>query len=448
MSKIIENILDECLDRILNKGEDIEQCLKDYPEREELRPVLKMALMARKASASIQPRPEFKGSSKAIFMAHVRAKEREQHRSRKRSFFSWQPRWVTAAIAVLLVFSLGSGVVTASTESMPDNFLYPVKIAVENVRLNLVGSDIARAELEAKFIDRRITEIAKMAEDGKEEKAEKVAGRLTQHLNEVEAISSRQKVKDAADENEIIVLRNTLTGYATDHPLVLEDALERSPAISKATINHVLDISRQQYIATIQNINNAIKENKSQSGISPEKAETIDGVIRMTGDNNWVIGEKVVNIDNQTAITGNPVLGSSAHVEVQIHSDGTTVAEKIIVQQGASRPSGDKAADNDNKEIKKSDDAVSNSSPRTFSGTIKQMSDTEWIVGNRSIIINSETVIEDHPEIGWHVNVTVAVQANGSLLARKIAVITDSSGQSRSKNIDKTNSQNTGRNDK
>ena len=49
--KEFDNILDECLERVI-KGEDILACLADYPEHAtELEPLLKTALDTRNAAA-------------------------------------------------------------------------------------------------------------------------------------------------------------------------------------------------------------------------------------------------------------------------------------------------------------------------------------------------------------------------------------------------------------
>ncbi len=53
--KRFDNVLNECLERLL-KGETIEQCLQSYPEQAaELEPLLRTALAAKRVSA-IQPR--------------------------------------------------------------------------------------------------------------------------------------------------------------------------------------------------------------------------------------------------------------------------------------------------------------------------------------------------------------------------------------------------------
>jgi len=60
-NKEFDNILNECLERLLVKGESLEQCLQRYPgQAAELKPLLETALAAREAS-SIQPRADFNG---------------------------------------------------------------------------------------------------------------------------------------------------------------------------------------------------------------------------------------------------------------------------------------------------------------------------------------------------------------------------------------------------
>jgi len=84
--KEFNNILDECLERLLVKGETIEQCLQTYPEQAaNLKPLLQTALATRQAVA-IQPRAEFK------------ARARYQFRSALQEAASPRSRWLTVQI--------------------------------------------------------------------------------------------------------------------------------------------------------------------------------------------------------------------------------------------------------------------------------------------------------------------------------------------------------------
>ena len=174
--KEFDNILDECLERILTRGETIEQCLESYPEQSaELEPLLQTALLTKRASA-IKPRPEFR--ERARYQLRSALQEMEEKRERRPFFFGWQPRWATAVIVVLVFLLASGGTVAAAGNSMPDEPLYPVKLATETVRLTLTPSALGKAELCVKLVDKRVEEIIKMADKGKMKHVERTAQRL------------------------------------------------------------------------------------------------------------------------------------------------------------------------------------------------------------------------------------------------------------------------------
>ncbi|OGO20975.1 MAG: hypothetical protein A2144_08870 [Chloroflexi bacterium RBG_16_50_9] len=171
-------ILDECLERVLIRHETLEQCLKDYPElAADLEPLLRIALVAKKAS-EIAPPDEFREKARHQFQAAIR----DMQSKKTRSFFNWQPRWATAVIVVLILLLAGSGTVAASSNSLPDEPLYTVKLATEAVQLALTLSPAGKAELYVKLADQRVAEIVSMAEKGRVEQLEETSERLDQHL--------------------------------------------------------------------------------------------------------------------------------------------------------------------------------------------------------------------------------------------------------------------------
>ncbi len=185
--KEFDNILDECLERILTRGETIEQCLALYPEQAaELEPLLETVLVTKNALA-IKPRPEFR--DRARYQLRVALQEVEQKREKRFSFFSWQPRWATAVVAVLVLLLAGSGTVAAAGNSMPDQPLYPVKLATERVRLALTPSALGKAELYAALAEKRVAEIINMAEKGKSKQVERTAQRLNAHLTKIVSLT-------------------------------------------------------------------------------------------------------------------------------------------------------------------------------------------------------------------------------------------------------------------
>ncbi len=188
-----DNVLEECLQRLLAQGATVEQCLRDFPEHaSELRPLLETALTV-KGVSSIQPRPEFREQARHQFYGALREMELKP----SRSFFSWrrQPRWaMVSALAALVLVVVGSGTVAAAAGSMPDEPLYGVKLATERVRLVLTRSKLGKAELYARLADKRVSEIIRMADEGKAEKVEQAARRLDAYLSEITNLASPPQV--------------------------------------------------------------------------------------------------------------------------------------------------------------------------------------------------------------------------------------------------------------
>lgn len=196
-SKKLNNILDECLERLLIKGESIEQCLQSYPEyAEELKPLLDTILSAQGVS-DIEPRPEFMARARYQFRLALQ----EARAKKERRFFGWQPAWA-ATVAVVVTFVLASGVtVGAAGNSMPDEPLYPVKVATEQLQLTVTRSPVGKAELHAKLADRRVAEIIYLADKNKPQAIESTTRRLNTNLVRIAALSRVQpKVAEALSE--------------------------------------------------------------------------------------------------------------------------------------------------------------------------------------------------------------------------------------------------------
>jgi hypothetical protein len=175
--KEFENILNECLDRLI-KGETVASCLARYPEHAaELEPLLKTAEEARLA-ATLQPRAEFRQRAANEFQSAIRNLPSKQ----PRNAFRWQLRWVIPVAAILVILLGGTGTVVAAANSLPDNPLYGVKLAVESVQMAFTFSEQGKAELYARFIDYRVEEIVKMSEAGKPDQIERATEKMNGQL--------------------------------------------------------------------------------------------------------------------------------------------------------------------------------------------------------------------------------------------------------------------------
>ena len=266
-SREFDNVLNECLERLLVNGETIEQCLASCPERAtELKPLLQTALVAKNASV-IQPRPEFK--ARARYQFHLALQEVAAKRSRP--LFGWHIRWATAIAILLILLLTGGSTVAAADNSMPDGPLYGVKLATEQVRLTLTPSELGKAQLYASFTDKRVLEITRMAKEGKSEQVERTTQRLNAHLAMITQLvsayeeeagvlmtpapakvpgSSRQaegKSFPAKQANMRAKLRTDMAYYAIHHPAVLRAALRQAPEAVKPALLRAIAVSEAHY---------------------------------------------------------------------------------------------------------------------------------------------------------------------------------------------------------
>ncbi|HEX7475770.1 MAG TPA: DUF5667 domain-containing protein [Dehalococcoidales bacterium] len=197
------DILNTCLDRLF-KGETIERCLQDYPEQaRELEPLLRTADAARVAS-TIQPQAEFKAKARYEFQAAVHemvAKKRNKFSFNWLPQWRWQSGWAIALIAFLVVVIGGGGTIAAASYSMPDSALYSFKLVTERVQLAVASSDISKAELNARFANRRTEEIGYMASKGNPQEVQIIAARLNTNLSNMTQITVKNNSRNNAALN-------------------------------------------------------------------------------------------------------------------------------------------------------------------------------------------------------------------------------------------------------
>ena len=239
MAERFENILDECLER-LRQGESVEQCLARYPEQAaQLEPLLRVAMASRKASSGVAPRPEFKARTRYQIQSQLHAKE-PKAAPKKTGLVGWVPKWAVVVASVVLIFLVaGTGTVAASSTSMPDDTLYPVKLAAERMQLRLSRGNVRKARVNVHLADRRVKEIVYLAKKGDGRRLDRALLRLEGHMEAIEQVieanEDRPKVREAMTalkellEERIAENESAIQGATnnTDEPGILGRILER-----------------------------------------------------------------------------------------------------------------------------------------------------------------------------------------------------------------------------
>lgn len=159
MNRKFKDVLEECINAVVDNGQSVAECLARYPQQAtELEPLIRLAVAVREASRREAP-------------AHLRDRLQQRlltevtpRKMPRRSLLFGLPRWATAAAAVLLVAIVAGGTLTTSASSLPGDVLYPVKTAAEGVRLTLARDPDAVADLHLEFAQRRLEETRALAE--------------------------------------------------------------------------------------------------------------------------------------------------------------------------------------------------------------------------------------------------------------------------------------------
>lgn len=246
MSKF-EDILARCIDDIKTGRSTIEDCVARYPHvREQLEPLLRIAL-------KIPEIPEVKPSSSFRIKARVQLMDQIHDRravtKRPWSRYNMETeqiqlrrRFSMAGIVIAIVLALsaiGGGTAYASQASLPGDTLYPVKLATEELRMMLPGDDVAKIERALGFADRRVEEMATLAENDRPQHLGAAAERYEDAINNVLTRLERARAGGPGGANTTAIVGNA----TARHLHVLDRVHDLVPDQAKAAITRAREAS-------------------------------------------------------------------------------------------------------------------------------------------------------------------------------------------------------------
>lgn len=159
MNQRLYEALEACL-QAMDEGMELEKCLENYPKlTSELRPMLEAAYAAR-SLADVEVPVEAMNRSRTRLLAKAAMLRGEKH---TRRVWMGVPRLAfSLLLAVVLLVMTSSGLLAVSAESLPGDRLYPVKRAVENLRVQFAPSRVQKYEAEWQYRERRIGEVTEL----------------------------------------------------------------------------------------------------------------------------------------------------------------------------------------------------------------------------------------------------------------------------------------------
>ncbi|GAB4491677.1 MAG: hypothetical protein OHK0031_14780 [Anaerolineales bacterium] len=163
MKTSLYDALEICLTD-LERGATLDSCLAQFPAlAAELRPILETARQARAFSQNTLPSGAYRRSRTRVLQAAAELRQQKPAALPfwKRSLSPARPlRLAFTAFAVMIfLLSGGTGLVSASSNALPGDQLYPVKRSWEGFRLSITFNPLEREHLERSYEKERVSEI-------------------------------------------------------------------------------------------------------------------------------------------------------------------------------------------------------------------------------------------------------------------------------------------------
>jgi len=246
-NKNLENVLHECIEQIRRGELNAIESLAYFQEHNETLYRLLETALALEAVTLAPPRKEYKQASKnRIFYELMEEFEPERSlpiniptpRGTVRRPLGLQPIF-TIVLVLILSFGVLVGGAQASDASSPGDFLYPVDLLIEDLRLAFALTDEARIKLRLEFAEERIGEANMQFELGHFDEGNLALSAYSLQMEEIANLLNQSTVSES-DE-----LKNLAAQENANNTDVLNELLDREkfPDQAKDAIEHAIDVS-------------------------------------------------------------------------------------------------------------------------------------------------------------------------------------------------------------
>jgi len=175
-----------------------------------------------------------------------------------------------AIIAVIFSLLAGSGVVTASQNSLPTDRLYPLKLISEKVEEVATFRDAKKVELQTKLADKRLAEINDLQDQGQATKVvvEENLQRYQNNLTKAQEYLEKLSASDDSSKPKIVVASLGLEKAINNQRAVMANLEEKAPAEYKSSLTSGREIALSNYTQSLDKIR--VKINQEPSNIKDD----------------------------------------------------------------------------------------------------------------------------------------------------------------------------------
>ena len=368
MSEKLFDALETCL-HALEQGETIDTALARFPALTgELRPILEASLHARTLGGSAVP-GDVQRRGRARLLQNA-AKMREAKRVPRRTWlFNLRP--LAVALMLVIIFLSSTGLVNASTTSLPGDNLYPVKRTWEDVRLIFASTEDEREGLEMEYENERLEEISELLFESRVESVS-FSGYVTAQTDGQWVVSGIPVTisGDTVLPGDPITVGSVVTvfGVTTSDGILQAQSIvmvppgtpiptpkpeEEDDTDNEGDEEGSGGNSGQETGSDSSSNDNA---NDSDDDSDSGKDSKLEGTVQSMDGNVWIINGQTVNVSG-AEIVGTPAPGATVTVEGYVNADGVFIATKVIFgggggdgNSGSGDDSPDDNTDNDDDE--------------------------------------------------------------------------------------------------
>ncbi len=266
-----EDILECCLAAMQQQGNTVEECLAPYPaHHEKLEPLLRLAVRLNSAGSlqasqqfqsaaplrlhmqitgQLQPRQD--GTPLQVSSSGPRIRRNARQYPFKASPRLGKMRLAQVFVGLLLVLLIISGVGTAaaSAQTLPGDFLYPIKRAQENLQLTITLNGASQVRLRMEFANRRINEATVLIQENRSSAIDQA---LVDYNNQIQSELKFFNQESGLSSTEQSELASLLLSKLTDHETMLKSMINKAPESAKANLETALTVSQSAQAQAVE----------------------------------------------------------------------------------------------------------------------------------------------------------------------------------------------------
>ena len=292
-------------------------------------------------------------------------------------------RLATAMVLAIAFIALSGGLLNSSAKSLPGDSLYPVKLAVENIKLRLAPSGVIREEYEINYGQQRVAEVQRLIELGRQQKIS--FGGVLASIDGDTWMVSGVPVKVGAGTS-------------------IQDGTEGSITIPPGTKIEVEGVTNNHGSVEADEI--LVREHYFL------------GIVEEIGQRSWKISGTTLYVSNDTRIDTGIKPGDEVTVLVESEDDGMYALSILLPTMpapgsnnpppGTANPTQDEASPDDAAEKLELD------------GEVNAINPDYWIINGEHLFTNANTGIDESINLGDKVSASYFVEHDGSFTAIEI----------------------------